>query len=89
MKITIIKRNFIGGSMKATLEFNLPEETIEHKDAINGSTFKAILWDFHQDSIRKRLKYDDSLTDKEYELIEKIQTEFFECIGNAGVSIED
>ena len=29
--------------MKATLEFNLPEEQTEHYNAINGSTFRYCL----------------------------------------------
>jgi len=41
--------------MKATLEFNLPEETIEHLDALHGSEWKTIVMDLHRSlrNIRK------------------------------------
>lgn len=31
--------------MKATLEFNLPEDMIDHQDALNGCKYRAILGD--------------------------------------------
>ena len=34
--------------MKATLEFSLPENTEEFKDAQNGATWKGIVWSMDQ-----------------------------------------
>ena len=42
--------------MKATLEFNLPEEEQEHQDAINGTKFKLCLYELDQE-IRTWLKH--------------------------------
>lgn len=42
--------------MKATLKFNLPEETSEHYDAINGTNYSLVLWDLDQ-WLRNMIKY--------------------------------
>ena len=42
--------------MKATLEFTLPEEASEHEDALNGSRWKALVWEIDQ-ALRSRIKY--------------------------------
>jgi hypothetical protein len=42
--------------MKATLEFNLPEEQAEHYNAINGSTFRYCLEELDQE-LRNWLKH--------------------------------
>jgi len=42
--------------MKATIEFNLPEEADEYQLANNGRVFWSALWDIKQ-QIRSILKY--------------------------------
>lgn len=42
--------------MKATLEFTLPEEREEHSDAVNGTSWKALVFEFDQ-WLRSKLKY--------------------------------
>lgn len=42
--------------MKATLEFNLPEEQERHYDAINGSQFKYCLQEL-EEQLRVWIKY--------------------------------
>lgn len=42
--------------MKATLEFTLPEEASEHEDAVNGSRWKALVFEYDQ-LLRSWLKY--------------------------------
>lgn len=42
--------------MKATLEFALPEESSEHEDAVNGSRWKALVFEFDQ-YLRGRIKH--------------------------------
>lgn len=34
--------------MKAILEFDLPEDRAEHAAAVNGSKWKALLWEIDQ-----------------------------------------
>ena len=62
--------------MKAILEFDLPEEQEEYKMANKGSDYFHALWDIDQEIFRKRVKYDDTLSDKEYKLVEKMREEF-------------
>ena len=42
--------------MKATLEFNLPEDDHEFQMAIGGSKFHSVLWDMDQ-YLRGKIKY--------------------------------
>ena len=42
--------------MKAILEFQIPDEEQEFKEAVNGGTFKYILWKIDQD-LRGKLKH--------------------------------
>ena len=57
--------------MKATLEFNLPEEQAEHYCAIKGADMLNVLWELKTE-LRSMLKYGE-LPDKQYEIVEKIQ----------------
>lgn len=45
--------------MKATLEFTLPEEASEHEDAVNGSRWKALVFEYDQ-LLRSWLKYKEA-----------------------------
>lgn len=42
--------------MKATLVFSLPEESVEHRDALQGSEAKMVLWEIDQ-RCRSMLKH--------------------------------
>lgn len=44
--------------MKAILEFNLPEDTTSHEDALNGTQWKFIVTQLDQ-TLRDKLKYGD------------------------------
>ena len=57
--------------MKATLEFNLPEEQAEHYCAIKGADMLNVLWELKAE-LRSMLKYGE-LPDTQYEIVEKIQ----------------
>jgi hypothetical protein len=57
--------------MKATLEFNLPDEQAEHYCAIKGQDMLNVLWELKAE-LRGMLKYGD-LPDAQYEIVEKIQ----------------
>ena len=57
--------------MKATLEFNLPEDRAEHYCAIKGADMLNVLWELKAE-LRSMLKYGE-LPDKQYEIVEKIQ----------------
>jgi hypothetical protein len=57
--------------MKATLEFNLPEDQAEHYCAIKGADMLNVLWELKAE-LRAMLKYGE-LPDQQYEIVEKIQ----------------
>lgn len=63
--------------MKATLEFNLPEETEDHNTALNGWRYKAAIDDIFQ-ALRSMSKYDDSLSESDHVILEKIREKFTE-----------
>jgi hypothetical protein len=58
--------------MIATLTFTLPEENHEHLCAIHGGDAISALWDIQQ-LFRNEYKYNNTHTETEYELIEKLQ----------------
>lgn len=43
--------------MKAIIQFDLPAESLEHQDALNGSQFKIIIGDL-LNHIRSKTKYE-------------------------------
>lgn len=62
--------------MKATLEFNMPEESEEHEVALHGGAWKDVVWDLAQ-WLRSEHKYTDKATlpidevrKKLYEIVE-------------------
>ena len=57
--------------MKATLEFNLPEDQAEHYCAIKGADMLNVLWELKAE-LRAMLKYGE-LPDTQYDIVEKIQ----------------
>ncbi len=63
--------------MKARLEFNLPADSEEHKSALNGSRYLAMLDDM-DNYLRSELKYNDKLTDEQYAVFEKIRAKLIE-----------
>ena len=42
--------------MKATLEFNLPDESGEHYAAIHGADYRNVIWELNQ-WLRNEIKY--------------------------------
>lgn len=54
--------------MKATLEFNLPEEQQEHYDAVNGGTYKHCLTEIDY-QLRSWTKYGNEFTTPEEALL--------------------
>lgn len=47
--------------MKATLVFSLPEESEEHKHALNGGRYRAIIDEVYN-FLRKECKYNSSIS---------------------------
>jgi hypothetical protein len=70
--------------MKATLEFNLPEDQAEYDMAINASKYYLALWGIKQE-LRKQLKYAE-LSEKEYEIYEKVSDKFHSILEDNGIN---
>ena len=52
--------------MKATLEFNLPEEAIEHLHAVHATDWYLVVWNMHQ--YLWKLHHDGTTTTTEADL---------------------
>ena len=61
--------------MKATLEFNLPEDQPEFNNAIKGGDWKHVCWQMDQ-YLRKHIKYDESLSEEQLRVYEGVRDEF-------------
>lgn len=63
--------------MKATLEFNLPEDQAEYDMVINAIRFYSIIWAM-KNELRSKVKY-AQLSESEYKAYESMQ-EFFNSL---------
>ena len=72
--------------MKATLEFNLPEEQAEHYCAIKGADMLNVLWELKAE-LRSMLKYGE-LTSEQYEIVDKIQDFLFHSLNDNDVNLD-
>ena len=68
--------------MKATLEFNLPEEHDEHLNALQGLSWQMLLFEVDQ-QLRDTVKYEDSEQDADY--AQKIRDMIYEKMGERGL----
>jgi hypothetical protein len=73
--------------MKAILEFNLPEDEKEMKDAINGKSWRLLAYEFSQ-FLRTEIKYNDKHTDDERATFKRIQAEFNNIMMNDNLSLD-
>lgn len=72
--------------MKATLEFNLPDDQAEHYCAIKGADMLNVLFDMRL-NLRNMLKYEE-LTDKQYEIVEKIQQYLIDSLNDHEINLD-
>jgi hypothetical protein len=75
--------------MKATLEFNLPEDHIEFEIAVNASKMYSVLWEMDQ-WLRAQYKYmpDTEYSTDKYETYEKCRDHLREIMFENGVKFE-
>jgi len=72
--------------MKAILEFNLPEDKVDFDLALKGSDWKHVCWEMDQ-YLRKRVKYDDGLTEEQLEVYEDMRGEFWRMMKENNVDL--
>jgi hypothetical protein len=74
--------------MKATLEFNLPEDQQEFELATKGLKFWSVLWELDQ-SLRAKTKYaPDSLPQDKYDAYQEMRDELRELMSNNDISFD-
>lgn len=73
--------------MKGVLEFNLPEEQSEFRDAQNGSGYLGVIQEF-DNYLRGIIKYgSEGITEQQLEVYEKVRDKLHEEMNAAGYSI--
>jgi len=74
--------------MKATLEFNLPDDQQEYDLANSGLAFWHVLWELDQE-LRANTKYaPDDMTDDDYDAYQKIRDKLYELMNDYNVNLE-
>lgn len=71
--------------MKATIEFNLPEEDAEFYCATKGTAMLNALWDINQE-LRKLYKYEE-LNEDEWKIVERIRNSFNEILQDNDINL--
>jgi hypothetical protein len=73
--------------MKATLEFNLPDDQEDFNDAVNGQRWRLMVWDFDQ-YLRSELKYNDKLSSEQYKVYEQVRDTLWQKINEDNLSLD-
>ena len=71
--------------MKATLEFDLPDDNEEYHMANKGSDMYSAMWDF-SNYLRSIYKHGNDFKDAE-DAVEKIRERFYEELSNEDISL--
>lgn len=71
--------------MKATLEFNLPEDKHEWENAIRADAMFASLWDVQQE-LRRLWKYEE-LSEEQFEMVERIRDSFHSILEENNINL--
>ena len=74
--------------MKATLEFDLPDDAEEHRLAVGGATFLAVLWDLDQ-WLRARVKWSgEDDPEERLQAFEDARAHLHQLLSDHGVSLD-
>ena len=73
--------------MKATIEFNLPEDKYEWENAIRADAMFCALWDLSQE-LRTMWKYQQYQTEEEYAIVESIRDKFYEILSEHNINLD-
>ena len=72
--------------MKATLEFQLPEDKHEWDNAVKADAMYSALWDLSQE-LRTMWKYQEYKTEEEYAIVEAIRDKFYEILNEHSINL--
>jgi hypothetical protein len=73
--------------MKAVLEFDLPEEQHEFDCAVDGWKWTLVAWELDQ-HLRAQLKYNDKLSEEQYDLYQEIRDKLWEIVNEKDLSFD-
>lgn len=71
--------------MKATLEYNLPDDQHEFDLAVQSGNMYSALWDISQE-LRTLWKYEE-LSEEEWKIVERIRDKFYEILGDHQINL--
>ena len=72
--------------MKAILKFNLPEESHEFANAVEGAKMRGILWDV-KEYFRDQMKYKE-LNKVQYKTLEDFSEHFWNLINAENIDLD-
>lgn len=72
--------------MKVTIEFN-DDEKEDLQTALDGYKWKLLVWDLNQ-KLRSYLKYDEKITEEQYEIVEKIKNDLYELLDDYNLNLD-
>jgi hypothetical protein len=70
--------------MKATITFDEEEDL---RTALDGYKWKLVAWDLDQE-MRRLLKYDESLTGDQYDIVDKLREKLHEIKNDYGLKLD-
>ena len=73
--------------MEAILKFNLPEEQPEFDNAVNGWKWSIVTWELDQ-HLRSQLKYNDKLTEEQYDALQEVRDKLWEIVNEHSLSFD-
>ena len=74
-------------NMKAILEFNLPDEQSDFDNAVDGYKWSLAAWELDQ-HLRSQLKYNDELTEEQYDTCQEIRDKLWDILGDKNLSFD-
>ena len=72
--------------MKATIEYNLPEDQFEFDNAVKSMKMWHALNEI-KDELRRIYKYED-LKENDFEMVERIREKFFEILQENEINLD-
>ena len=70
----------------ARLEFELPTESAEHRDALDGGKWRLLFWEFDQ-YLRGRIKHEE-MSEERRTLLEEIRRKLSEDATDVGLHLD-
>ena len=74
--------------MKATLIFNLPDESQEFRTAINGWKFKSVLNEINED-LRSKIKWQDDMPDAVRQALQAVRDDMHQRLSEHNINLEE